>query len=82
MTFRIGQTWRDRRRNALSTFTVLKIYTRRYSNGDSALRVKGVLVCGVDAVGTHLRDLDARSAEKMFPVLTFDPPKETEEVAK
>lgn len=80
--YRIGQTWRDRRLKATSTFTVLKLYTRHYGNGDEALRVKGVLVTGTDGCGTHLRDLDARSAKKMFPSLMFDPPREPEEIPK
>lgn len=79
MTYRVGQTWRDKRRRATSTFTVLRVYYRHYVDGREAMRVKGVLVTGIDAIGTHLRDLDARSAAKMFPVLTFDPEREREE---
>lgn len=70
---RIGQTWTDKKR-ATAAFTVLRLYNRNYPDGNTALRVKGVLITGDDANGSHLRDLDARSAQKMFPRLIFDPP--------
>lgn len=70
---RIGQTWTDKKR-ATASFTILRLYTRNYPDGNAALRAKGVLITGDDASGSHLRDLDARSAQKMFPRLIFDPP--------
>lgn len=72
--FSVGQIWKDRRAKPTSTFSVLRCYTRNYKNGDAAARVKGVLITGDNGVGTHLRDLDARSAKKMFPHLLFAPP--------
>ncbi len=74
--FRVGQTRKDKRRGATSAFTTLKIYRRTYSDGTIATRVKGVLVTGVNGSGCHLRDLDERSALRMFPHILFDPPVE------
>lgn len=70
---RVGQTWKDRRRGPTATFTVLRTYARKYHDGTERGRVKGVLVAGIDGCGTHLRDLDCASAEKMFPYLIFNP---------
>lgn len=40
--FRIGQIWKDKKRSATSTFLILKLKDRQYSDGDTALRVNGV----------------------------------------
>jgi hypothetical protein len=80
--FGVGQTWKDRKRNPTSTFTVLRVWEKRYANGETAVRVKGVLVTGVDGRHTHLRDLDARSAQKMFPHILFEPERQSEETPK
>jgi len=74
MDYRVGQTLKNRRRNADATFTILKLRTKHYADGNSALRVKGVLIVGIDAIGTHLREMDSRSLAKMFPYVLFDPP--------
>lgn len=80
--YSIGQIWKNRRRKPESAFTILKIHTRQYPDGNSVLRVKGLLVCGLQGATTHLRDLDARSLEKMFPYLMFSPPEPVEDEDK
>lgn len=69
--FRVGQIWVDDSKT--SAFTILRLRDKNYTDGGSALRVKGVLVTGVDGSSTHLRDLDSRSVEKMFPIILFEP---------
>jgi hypothetical protein len=74
----IGQTWKDKRNKPTSTFTVLRCYVRTYQDGNIAQRVKGVLVTGIDGRNSHLRDLDSRSAHKMFPYILFQPQQDDE----
>lgn len=69
--YRVGQTWVDKKRNPTWSFTILKLYDKHYKNGESALRIKGV-VCDEHSIG--LRDLDSRSFEKMLVKIIFDPP--------
>lgn len=82
MDYKIGQTLKDKRKSPTSTFTVLRTYVRTYDNGVTADRVKGVLVIGNNGCGTHLRDLDSRSVEKMFPYVLFSPPEHKDDEDK
>ncbi len=79
MEYRVGQTLKNKRRNADATFTILRLKAKHYADGNTALRVKGILVTGIDAVGIHLREMDSRSLARMFPYLVFDPPYQREE---
>lgn len=79
---RTGQIWKGKRNKPGSTFTILKMWRKQYTDGNSALRVKGVLVTGVDGNGTHLCDLDARSLRRMFPYVLFEPEREPVEIGK
>lgn len=82
MNYREGQIYTSKRNKPDSAFVIQKLYERRYEDGNVATRVKGWLITGEDACASHERDLDARSMEKMFPHLKFDPPREREETPK
>lgn len=80
MDYRIGQTLADRKRLPKTSFTVLKVKDRCYLNGEVAVRVKGILVTGINGCGTHLREMDARSLGKMFPYVIFNPECDPEDI--
>ena len=71
--YEVGQIRKDRRNNPTCAVMITKIYERHYpKSGDTATRISAI---GSGETGIDMDvDLDARSFEKMFPVLMFNPP--------
>ena len=53
-------------------FLILRVYERKYKDGNTAERVKGVIT-SEDDTRPGLRDLDSRSMALMFPYLVYNP---------
>jgi hypothetical protein len=74
---RVGQVWKNKKRNPTSIFVITRVLVKVYKDQlgkptDVRTRVIGLLTSGEDCL-QHGRDLDLASLYKMFPYLLFNP---------
>jgi len=82
INLRMGMIFKSKGSIEKSAFVVRRVYEKSYADGNKAVRVRGLLITGVNAGYSHMRDLDVRSMNKMFPVCIFTPDAERPEEDK